>query len=99
MSEQVFLAEGDVQVTRSRIVIANQTFPVTGVTSVRTETVAPNRQQSLICLAGGVILPFVLWQNVGVLALLVGIAILAAGVVLWRRAKPTYQLFLGTGRW
>ena len=44
MTEQVFLAESNVQVTRSRIVIANQTYPMTGVTSVRTETVPPNRQ-------------------------------------------------------
>ena len=37
-----------------------------------------------------------MWQNVGVFALLTGIALIGAGVFLWLRARPTYQLFVGT---
>jgi predicted small integral membrane protein len=96
MTEQVFFAEGNVQVSRSRIVIDNQTYPISGVTSVRTETLAVDRQQSFICIFAGIVIPFGLWEFVGIIALLLGIAVLVVGVWLWQQAKPKYQLFVGT---
>jgi hypothetical protein len=41
MGEQTFFEEGDVTVTRRRIVIANRTYPVANIAAIRTDTVPP----------------------------------------------------------
>ena len=41
VEEQTFLQEGNVTVTRRRIVIANRTYPVANITAIRTDTVPP----------------------------------------------------------
>ncbi len=93
--EQVFLEEGYVTVTRSRIVIGNQTYPVANVTAIRTDVVLPNRSAPIIMGAiGAILLLYGISGNVT--AFLLGVTLFAVAVVVWRQAKPTYKLVFGT---
>jgi hypothetical protein len=56
VEEKIFLRENNVTVTRSRIVIANQTYPVANITSIRTDTKPPQRLLSFLLGIIGVIL-------------------------------------------
>ncbi len=89
--EQTFFNEGDVLVTRSRIVIGKQTYPMNGITSIRTETVQPN-----------LILPFILGLMGVIMSLTVfggefgyffiGLLLIAIAVAWWKAAKPVYNI-------
>ena len=95
MEEQAFFEEGSVTVTRSRIVIGNQTYPVANITSIRTDTVAPNLLGTfLLGIFGVFLLLFGLSDSVG--AFLVGAILLVVAIVRWRQAKATYTIFFGT---
>ena len=48
VEEQALLQEGQVSVTRSRIVIANQTYPVANITSIRTNIALPDRKAPIV---------------------------------------------------
>jgi len=88
MGEQTFFEEGDVTVTRSRIVIANRTYPVANITAIRTDTVPPNLMWFFLMGVFGVILLLVGINDIA--AFLLGAAFIVAAVVAWRQAKrPT----------
>lgn len=95
MEEQAFFEEDFVTVTRSRIVIGNQTYPVANITSIRTDTVHPNLLGPFLV---GIFGAFVLIAGIseGAGAFLFGAGLIAVSVVLWKRAKATYTIFFGT---
>lgn len=96
--EQTFLHEGNVQVTHSRIVIDNHTYPINGITVVRSDVIpasrSPKRTLSILlgifgCLMGvgsGGNATMIFW-----VAVLFGSAIL-----LWLNAKALFHIYLGT---
>jgi uncharacterized protein DUF6232 len=95
VEEQVFLSENNVTVTRSRIVIGNQTYPVANITSIRTDSKPPNLIWPFLM---GVIGFFLLIAGIveGGTAFLIGVVLIGAAVVWWRQAKPTHTIFFGT---
>lgn len=95
MEEQAFFEEGYVTVTRSRIVIGNQTYPVANITSIRTDTVHPNLLGPFLVGIFGAIL-LIVGISEGASAFLFGAGLIAVSVVLWKRAKSTYTIFFGT---
>lgn len=95
VEEQAFLSENNVAVTRSRIVIANQTYPVANITSIRTDTKPPNKiVPFLVGLIGGFALLNDLSGDGGSFA--IGAILVIIAVFAWRQAKPTYSIFFGT---
>ncbi len=95
MEEQAFFEEGYVTVTRSRIVIGNQTYPVANITSIRTDTVHPNLLGPfLVGIFGATLLIGGISESAG--ASLFGAALIALSVFLWKRAGATYTIFFGT---
>ncbi len=95
MEEQVFLEEGYVTVTRSRIVIANRTYPVANITAIRTDIDLPSRTGPIVAGIIGVIL-LVAGINGSIVAFLLGVAFIVVAVVVWRQAKPKYKIVFGT---
>lgn len=95
MEEQTFLQEGNVTVTRSRIVIANQTYPVANITAIRTDTVLPNLMLPFLMGVFGVILLLASITQSGATFLL-GAVLIAAAVFAWWQAKTTHKIFFGT---
>ena len=94
MSEQSFMNEGNVQVTRSRVVIGSNTYPVNGITNINTRVVPPSRSGSIALGIIGLLALLVGGGNG--MALLIGVACIGLAIFLWVKAKPTYILLLGT---
>ncbi len=93
--EQTFFNEGDVLVTRSRIVIGKQTYPMNGITSIRTETVQPNLILPFIPGLMGVIMSLAVFGG-GFGYLFIGLLLLGIAVAWWKAAKPVYNILFGT---
>jgi Family of unknown function (DUF6232) len=91
MAESSFFDEGGVSVSNARFIVHDQTFAMSGVTSVKTSKKEPSRKGSYI-LAG-----------IGFLALLVGgklalvgwLLILSAGG-LWYFQRTEFSVWLST---
>jgi hypothetical protein len=96
VSEEVFLSRGDVQVTKSRVVIGGQTYPMTGITVVRTVEEPPKRTGSIILGVIGVIIA--LWGIAAssAVGIIVGLIVLGLAVFLWMNSKAVYHLSFGT---
>jgi hypothetical protein len=78
-------------------VIANQTYPVANITSIRTDIDFPPTRTvgPIVGVIFGTIL--VLAGLSGSLTVFViGAALIALAVYRWRQSKPTYTIFLGT---
>lgn len=80
---------------RSRIVIGNQTYPLGGITSIRTQTIPPNRIIPFLIGAFGVLL-LIAGFSAGLSYFLVGVLLIGVAVVAWKNAKPTHTIFFGT---
>ena len=94
MGEQIFFSGGDVQVTRTRVIVGNQTYPVNGITSIRTAHIPPNRLGSVLA---GILGLLVLFTSQGNLQnIIFGLVLIGVAVLLWIKAKHTYSIFFGT---
>ena len=80
MAEQVFYDKGGIKVTSNRLVFGQQTFQLGGITSVRPETIPPNRKWPLILIIAG-------------LPCTAGIATIA-GIIWWFMQKTNYAVML-----
>jgi len=97
VKEQTFFEEGYVKVTRSRIVVANQTYPVANITSIRTDIDLPSRKGPVLLGIVGTILMLASF-NGSLSAFVIGASLLALAAYICRQAKPTYTIFFGTAR-
>ncbi len=98
MSEREFFRQGGVVVTQSRIITPDQTFAMSGVTSVRYDFDPPVVWGPLLNFAVGALL---IWWGVsgdefGPAAFTTGAALVVVGY-LWRRSNPgQHQVKIGT---
>lgn len=93
--EQTFFNEGGVLVTRSRIVIGKQTYPMNGITSIRTETVEPNLIVPIILFFIEVFMSFtVVAGEFGFF--FIGLLLLGIAVAWLNAAKLVYNILFGT---
>jgi hypothetical protein len=56
-TETVYFDNGNVKVTNSRLIVKNQTFAMSGITSVNFVEVKPNRLLPIGLLIGGLLVP------------------------------------------
>lgn len=95
--ERVFYDAGGVKVTNTRFMVSNQTYAMSGITSVTTIVESPSRKGPIIMiLIGvlGVIGTFTSQQQPppGIFVFLA--ALIAIGVWWWTRKKSTYHIVL-----
>ena len=95
MAEKVYLDEIDVKVTDAELVVSGQTIPME-----RIESADQNKEQQLGCLPNllmGLGLLIVLSSILqGIEAAVLGVAMMAGGVVWYRRLRPNYYILLTT---
>ena len=102
MAEQTFLSSGSVTVTQARFVVDGQTYAMQGVTSVRRELAQPSKKGPIIAVLFGVIAVFVSFAlfsssiGTGIVLLLIGVGIIAAGVFWFRGLKATHFVILNS---
>jgi hypothetical protein len=87
-SERVFLQEGNVSVSDKRFVVGAQTYPLSGITSIKSHQQVPSR-----------VIPIV----IGLFGLLVLASSVAGGAIailvaflIWFLQKPAYSVVLST---
>lgn len=93
-SEHTFFQGPDVLVTNTRLVRGNETFAMSGVTSVSSFTEVPSKKGPIILIAVGVlaVLSFKSSAAVG----LIGIILLALGIWWFRSIKNLFHVRLVT---
>jgi len=92
MEEKTFFNEGGVTVTNSRFVVPGQTHATSGITSVSKWITKPSMKLPIILIVLGIIPLFfgsIFW-------IVVGIALIAAGVYLLIKNKPVYSVRLSS---
>jgi hypothetical protein len=86
--EREFFSDKGVRVTQTRFVVNDQTYAMTGITSIRREIVKPSRLWPIVVI--------VLGMGLALMADVFGLFIAGAGAFfLWKR-KPDYTVMLQT---
>jgi hypothetical protein len=100
--EKVFLSEGDIFVSNSRIALAGTTYSTSNITSVSMASIPPSRGCAMLLVAtGGLFCLAALGTmgdnaGAGVLSLVIGAGILAGAIFWLKSLKPTYHLLLSS---
>jgi hypothetical protein len=87
--EQVFLNEGGVSVSNSRMMYEGQTYAMSGITSVKTFEKTPSRKGPIVLIVIGLLM-----LAAGKSALVLGLLLLAGGIAWWVISKPDYSVLL-----
>lgn len=96
--EHVFLNEGSLFVSNSRVVVGGTTYSLANITSVRKDVTPPNRgcAISLVALAAFIVLSSLaaLTQDLGLglVVLLMGCGLGALGMLWFRSLKPAFHV-------
>ena len=94
MSEQIYFNEGNVQVTRSRVVIGSRTYPMNGITSIRTVRIPPNRIPSILLGLFGLLV--ILLSQFNLTTIFLGFILVGVAVLIWKLQKTTFCVYFGT---
>jgi|HubBroStandDraft_6_1064221.scaffolds.fasta_scaffold23464_3 hypothetical protein len=95
IAEQAFFKSDDVLVTNTRLVKGNETFAMSGVTSVRAHTEVPSKKGPIIVMVVGVlVLLGSLRASLG--GALVGVALIGLGIWWFRSIKNIHYVRLVT---
>lgn len=100
--ERVFLNQGDVYVSNMRVVLRGTTYATANITSVRRDITPANQGCAVLLLLvgglvalGGVVSLFTKGSE-ALTAVVIGAALLAAGVSAYRSARATHHVFLAS---
>lgn len=93
--EHKFFEDGDVLVTNTRFVRGNETFAMSGITSVKSFTEVPSKKGPIVVIVIGALVFLALMQsNIG--GALVGAVLVALGIWWLRRIKDIHHVRLVT---
>ena len=94
VTERTFLSESGVMVTNARLVARNQTYAISGITSVKSVTESSSATFPVICLVAGIVLVFIAFSNRSLQMGAIGAFLFGLGVVIVKIQKPTYHVVL-----
>jgi hypothetical protein len=100
MAEQAFFNGGEITVTRTRFMVHGQTYAMQGVTSIRRVIEEPSKKGAIIAIVVGAIITLISFGVIsdslggGFMTLLIGVGILAAGILWLRSLKDTFIVML-----
>lgn len=89
--EKVFLNEGGVSVSNSRMTYQGQMYAMSGVTSVKTYEAVPSKKGPIILIIIGLFM-----MAGGKNTIVVSLLLLAGGIAWWVMAKSIYSVLLTT---
>jgi hypothetical protein len=95
VAEQKFFEADGVLVTNTRFVRGNETFAMSGVTSVRAHTVVPPKTGPIILIIFGAIIGLASLQS-SLSGVLVGVVVIGLGILWFRGIKNSYFVRLVT---
>ena len=95
-NESVFFQSGDITVTNARFIVGAQTFAMRGITSVQGVETSASYTSTVIVALLGVIIAFVGFGNSTIGLGILGILLIAAGIWLGIRQRPTFAVVLRT---
>ena len=95
VKEQTFFEGEGVLVTNTRLVRGNETFAMSGITSVSSFTEVPSKKGPFVVIAVGVLVFLVSIQS-SLGAALVGVALVGLGIWWFRSIKDVYHVRLVT---
>jgi len=87
--EKVFLNEGGVSVTNARMMYGDQTYAMSGVTSVKSFEKQPSRKGPIVLIIIGL-----LALAGGKDTIIVSLLLLAGGILWWIKQKAEYSVVL-----
>lgn len=99
--ERVFLNEGNIYVSSTKIILNGTTYAAANITSVTRRLTPPEEAVAIILIVlgalavlGAMVTPYQehLEQSIGIM--IVGAAFLVAGILAYRAAKPTFHMIL-----
>lgn len=103
MAEHVYLNRAGARITSARAIFGNKTYALATITSLEGRKINPERSVPYKVVLGGVVACAVsafMFVNPesrnGVVSLLIGVVLIAAGVVWASRIGPTYAVILCT---
>lgn len=110
MEEKTFYTDQAVSVTSARVVMQGLTFAMRNVSSVRTLKVLPSHALDIILIIIGIIMGLMGLctsgigssaksggaTGMGIFVIIVAIALVVIGILMYRKKKPTYYVYLGT---
>ncbi len=91
-SENTIFDENDIYVSDQRFVVPEQTYAISGITSVLKWVTKPSIKVPLILVALGII-P---WFFGGFGMIIIGLLLIGGGVFMFIRNKPTYSVYITT---
>ena len=90
MEEHVFFDRDPVKVTSARFIVASRTYAMNGVTSVESTVRDPDRGGPLVLIIIGIVLLLAAQTGGKVL----GLALVAAGILIWMQQKSIHAVIL-----
>lgn len=96
MEEKVFLKEGDVTVSSSRFIVGSQTYAMSGITSVKSYKQDPDYAPAAGPILLGIAVLLIGYFFFGFLTILAGVALVALGIWIATKIKPTYSVQLNS---
>lgn len=92
--EKMILDQEGITISNSRFIVNGQTYAMSGITSVRSTVFHPSKMWPILMILFGVwgVCAFLFLQEYG--GIVVGLGILAIGILWLRSKKPTYAVKL-----
>ena len=100
--EQVFLNEGDLFVSNTRVNIGGQTYATANITAVSSKTIPPSKRGAIVLIIIGAIFAMIGFGSfsasvgAGIVLLIIAGIFLAGGILWLRSLKPTYTVMVGS---
>lgn len=94
MAERIFLDEGGVKVTQARFMVPGQTYAMSGVTSVAAHKENPSKRWPILLIVLGGLAAMIGLGQTEIVTIIVGIVVLAVGILWLRALRPTYHVLL-----
>lgn len=92
MEETEFFKNGNVLITNARFIVGNSTYAMTGVTSVKKNSVMPSRVGSIVLIIIGIIMLISMKDA----SRLWGAAVIGLGVLAFKGAKAKHSVYLNS---
>jgi hypothetical protein len=95
-TETNYYSRDGVKITNTRFIVENTTYPINGITSVRTSEIPPNKTGSIFLIVLGAILTLLGFSSNGSNITIAGVIFIVIGIIWLMSLKTWYALRIST---